>query len=275
MRKCVLLLLALLLALPVALADDTQFIEHAPFALDDTWVNGSTRPGEYHYYPFTVEQVGLVTVRAQLFCGGHVELLDADLIEWDEGYFNGTAGAPETQDFVYYLEPGTYYVRVGNDSSQGDFRLKGTFEPCASTEAGDNDTYLGAQALPSGETLSGVLTQWDELDFYTFTLGAETQVYLTANTTLESNTPNLMLYDGDMVKLSEEYDFKGYAEEMTLPAGTYYIDICGNKGPYNPQGRLRARGGRVGLPLRHGNAGGLNGGRANGARLRMLTKSTD
>ena len=126
MRKCVLLLLALLLALPVALADDTQFIEHAPFALDDTWVNGSTRPGEYHYYPFTVEQVGLVTVRAQLFCGGHVELLDADLIEWDEGYFNGTAGAPETQDFVYYLEPGTYYVRVGNDSSQGDFRLKGT-----------------------------------------------------------------------------------------------------------------------------------------------------
>ena len=37
MRKCVLLLLALLLALPTAaLADDTQFIEHAPFALDDT-----------------------------------------------------------------------------------------------------------------------------------------------------------------------------------------------------------------------------------------------
>ena len=232
MRKCVLLLLALLLALPVALADDTQFIEHAPFALDDTWVNGSTRPGEYHYYPFTVEQAGLVTVRAQLFCGGHVELLDADLIEWDEGYFNGTAGAPETQDFVYYLEPGTYYVRVGNDSSQGDFRLKGILEPCPSTETDDNDTYLGAQALPSGETLSGVLTQWDEHDYYTFTLGAETQVYLTANTTLESNTPNLRLYDGDMVKLSEEYGFKGYAEEMTLPAGTYYIDICGNKGPY-------------------------------------------
>lgn len=233
MRKCILLLLALLLALPAAaLADDTQFIEHAPFALDDTWVNGSTRPGEYHYYPFTVEQVGLVTVRAQLFCGGRAQLLDADLIEWDEGYFNGTAGAPETQDFVYYLEPGTYYVCVGNDSSQGDFRLKGILEPCASTEAGDNDTYLGAQALPSGETLSGVLTQWDEHDYYAFTLEAETQVYLTANTTLESLMPNLMLYDGDMVKLSEEYGFKGYAEEMTLPAGTYYIDICGNKGPY-------------------------------------------
>ena len=95
MRRFVLLLLALLLALPAAaMADDSQFVEHEPFALDDAWVEGSTRPGEYHYYPFTVEQVGLVTVRAQLFCTGRVQLLDADLIEWDEGYFNGSAAAP-------------------------------------------------------------------------------------------------------------------------------------------------------------------------------------
>ena len=232
MRKFV-LLLVLLLALPAAaMADDSQFIEHEPFALDDSWVEGSTRPGEYHYYPFIVEEVGLVTVRVQMFCGGHVELLDADLIEWDEGYFNGTIGAPETQDFVYYLEPGVYCLRNGSDNSQGDFRIKGIFEPCPSTETAESDDYLGAQALPSGETLSGVLTEWDGQDFYTFTLDAEEQVYLTANTTLESLMPNLTLYDGDMVKMSEEYGFKGYAEEFLLPAGTYYIDVWGNKGPY-------------------------------------------
>ena len=232
MRKFV-LLLVLLLALPAAaMADDSQFIEHEPFALDDSWVEGSTRPGEYHYYPFIVEEVGLVTVRVQMFCGGHVELLDADLIEWDEGYFNGTIGAPETQDFVYYLEPGVYCLRNGSDNSQGDFRIKGIFEPCPSTETAESDDYLGAQALPSGETLSGVLTEWDGHDFYTFTLDAEEQVYLTANTTLESLMPNLTLYDGDMVKMSEEYGFKGYAEEFLLPAGTYYVDVWGNKGPY-------------------------------------------
>ena len=232
MRKFV-LLLVLLLALPAAaMADDSQFIEHEPFALDDSWVEGSTRPGEYHYYPFIVEEVGLVTVRVQMFCGGHVELLDADLIEWDEGYFNGTIGAPETQDFVYYLEPGVYCLRNGSDNSQGDFRIKGICEPCPSTETAESDDYLGAQALPSGETLSGVLTEWDGHDYYTFTLDAEEQVYLTANTTLESLMPNLTLYDGDMVKMSEEYGFKGYAEEFLLPAGTYYIDVWGNKGPY-------------------------------------------
>ena len=173
-----------------------------------------------------------MTVRVQMFCGGHVELLDADLIEWDEGYFNGTIGAPETQDFVYYLEPGVYCLRNGSDNSQGDFRIKGIFEPCPSTETAESDDYLGAQALPSGETLSGVLTEWDGHDYYTFTLDAEEQVYLTANTTLESLMPNLTLYDGDMVKMSEEYGFKGYAEEFLLPAGTYYIDVWGNKGPY-------------------------------------------
>ena len=232
MRKFVLLLVLLLVLPAAAMADDSQFIEHEPFALDDSWVEGSTRPGEYHYYPFIVEKVGLVTVRVQMFCGGHVELLDADLIEWDEGYFNGTIGAPETQDFVYYLEPGVYCLRNGSDNSQGDFRIKGIFEPCPSTETAESDDYLGAQALPSGETLSGVLTEWDGHDFYTFTLDAEEQVYLTANTTLESLMPNLTLYDGDMVKMSEEYGFKGYAEEFLLPAGTYYIDVWGNKGPY-------------------------------------------
>ena len=75
------------------------------------------------------------------------------------------------------------------------------------------------------------MTQWDEHDYYTFTLTEETAVYLTANSTLDA-AQNLVLYDGDMVKMSEEYGFKGYAEEFLLPAGTYYIDVWGNKGPY-------------------------------------------
>ena len=232
MRKFALLLAALVALCAAAMADETQFIQHDPFALDDVWAQGSTSPGEYHYYPFTVEAAGLVTVRVQMFCAGQAQLLDADLVQWDEGYFNGTAGAPETQDFAYYLEPGEYCVRVGNDSSQGNFRLKGTLAPCPSTETPDNDTYLGAQALPSGETLSGVLTQWDEHDFYTFALPEETQLYLTANSSLESLQPNLALYDGDMVKVAEAYGVKGYAEEFLLPAGVYYLDMWGNRGPY-------------------------------------------
>ena len=233
MRRIALLLCLLVLALGAgaALAEDSQFIEHEPLTLDGVWAEGATRPGEYHYYPFTVEEVGLATVRVQLFCGGRAQIMDGDLIQWDEHYFNGSAGAPETHDFIYYLEPGTYYLCVGNGSSQGDYRLKATLEPCLSDETPNNDDYLGAQVLPSGETLNGVLTQWDEHDYYTFTLTEETAVYLTANSTLDA-AQNLVLYDGDMLKLAEKYNVKGYAEEILLPAGTYYVDIWSAKGPY-------------------------------------------
>ena len=233
MRKFSFLVCLLLLALSAsaALADDTQFIEHEPFLLDDAWVEGSTHPDEYHYYPFTVEEVGLVTVRAQLFCGGQVQLLDADLVQWDEHYFNGTAGAPDTYDFTYYLEPGTYYLRSGNGSSQGDFRIKGTLEACLCDETTANDDYHGAQAIPSGETIHGVLTQWDEHDYFTFTLDGETEIYLTANSE-SGNAQNIALYDSDMVKTAEKYTVQGYAENLLLPSGTYYLDVWGGKGPY-------------------------------------------
>lgn len=93
MRRIALLLCLLVLALGAgaALAEDSQFIEHEPLTLDGVWAEGATRPGEYHYYPFTVEEVGLATVRVQLFCGGRAQIMDGDLIQWDEHYFNGSA----------------------------------------------------------------------------------------------------------------------------------------------------------------------------------------
>ena len=266
MRKCVLLLLALLLALPAAaLADDTQFIEHEPFALDDTWVDGSTRPGEYHYYPFTVEQVGLVTVRVQLFCGG--PRAAARRRPHPSGTRATSTAAParrRRRTLSITWSRGRTTSASATILRRATSASRASSSPAPAPKRATTTTYLGAQALPSGETLSGVLTQWDEHDFYTFTLDAETQVYLTANTTLESLMPNLMLYDGDMVKLSEKYGFKGYAEEIDAAGGHVLHRHMRKQGSLHPQGRLRARGGRVGLPLRHGNAGGLNGGRANG-----------
>ena len=76
-----------------------------------------------------------------------------------------------------------------------------------------------------------MLTQWDEHDYFTFTLDGETEIYLTANSE-SGNAQNIALYDSDMVKTAEKYTVQGYAENLLLPSGTYYLDVWGGKGPY-------------------------------------------
>lgn len=227
------LLAALMLCAGAAQADQTARVDHDALALDGQWAEGQMRPDEYHYFPFTLEQPGKLTARVQsLYANASFELLDADLVSWARVYVYGSQGAPGTEDLAYYLEPGNYYVRSNGDSStQGDFRVKLSFAPCACDEAAGNDDYHGAQTLPSGETLSGVLTQWDEFDYYSFTLPSETQTYLTVNSEADGQQM-FVLYDGDMVEIKTEYDLHGYAEEMQLAAGTYYLAIRGAKGPY-------------------------------------------
>ena len=216
-----------------ALADSTTRIDHEPIAVNADWTEGEMRPDEYHYHPFTVDQVGLVTVRVQSFYGNaSFDLLDADLVSWDITYLSGTEGAPATHDLTYYLEPGLYYVRSnGASNTQGDYRIKISLEPCASDETEPNDDYHGAQPLASGATASGVLTEWDEHDYYAFTLTEETEVYMTANSEIKGSQ-DLTLYDGDMVEIDIVYGLHGYAEERLLPAGTYYIALSGEKGAY-------------------------------------------
>ncbi len=227
------LVLALLLCVGAACAETTTRCDFDALEMNSEWTEGRMRPYEYHYYPFAVAQTGRVTARVQSFySGSEFELLDEDLVSWRAVWVNGTAGAPETEDLVYYLEPGQYYLRVdGASDSDGDYRVKVALEPCACDEIEGNDDYHGAQPLPSGATLAGVLTEWDEYDYYTFTLDAETQVYLTANDESDGQCV-LTLYDGDMVEQATIYDLHGYAEDRTLSAGTYYLAISNAKGAY-------------------------------------------
>ena len=95
--------------------------------------------------------------------------------------------------------------------------MKLSFAPCACDETAGNDDYHGAQTLPSGETLSGVLTQ--------------SEVYLTVNSEADAQQ-TFVLYDGNMGGSKTEYDLRGYAEKTRLAAGTYYLAIQGAKGPY-------------------------------------------
>lgn len=230
---CFALVLAALPACP-AQADETVRVDHEPVATDAAWVDGEMSFNEYHYYPLAIEQVGKLSVRAQCFYGGaSFDLLDGDLVcIGDTLYLNGSRGEPETGDFEYYLEPGQYYVRNnGSAGASGAYRIKAAFAPCSSDETPENDDYRGAQALASGVQVSGVLTQRDAFDYYSFAIPEKQSVRLVVNSEAE-HQQMLTLYDGDLVEVETVYALRGYAGELELPAGSYYLALKNAQGPY-------------------------------------------
>lgn len=95
----------------------------------------------------------------------------------------------------------------------------------------DGEWVDGATALANGKTMSGVLTERDEYDYYSFALESESQPYLTIHS--ESDGQQIaVIYDGDMVEIQTIYDLKTYAANLELAAGTYSIAISGAKGAY-------------------------------------------
>lgn len=225
MKKLICLLLAALMC-GWALADETVRIDHENMVLDGEWVDGEMLPNEYHYFPFTIAKTGKLTARVQTYyANAHFELLDADLIPWAGVYISGSKGAPDTEDMVHYLRSD------GDSAMRGDFRIKLMFDEYACDETDASDDYHGAAALANGKTMSGVLTERDEYDYYSFALESESQPYLTIHS--ESDGQQIaVIYDGDMVEIQTIYDLKTYAENLELAAGTYSIAISGAKGAY-------------------------------------------
>ena len=230
---CALLTIALLAVAGTALADETVRIDHAALTTDGEWVEAAIKAQEYHYFPLELAEVGKLTVRVQTTVSGlPFQFLDADLRPWQDLYLYGCTGAPDTGDFVFYLEPGSYYVRYNGDSVHaGDFRVKAIFSPLACDEIRENGEEYSAMPLTDGAAVSGVLTEGNDGDVYSFVLDAERELRLVCNSEVEEQQM-LTVYDGDMVEMYTQYDLHGFVREEKLEAGTYYLRLHGAKGPY-------------------------------------------
>ena len=216
-----------------ASAGETVRIDCETLPTTDTWIDGTLNVNEFHYYPIEVLTVGKLTIRVQSFfdyC--RADILDEDLVSFAvKQYLNGSAGAPATVDFTYYVEPGTYYVRcTGEAGHEGSYRIKALFDEIESTESEPNDDYTTAYPLQKGIEIYGVHTREDAHDFYTFEVEQGQEVKLTVSVA-DSFKTHLKVYDSDLQLLDEIYDGVAFAEAKTytyqksLDAGVYYIDM--------------------------------------------------
>lgn len=195
----------------------------------DGYIGYSDDDYEFDYYPINISTTGKLTINMQSFGYLSFDIMDSDY-EQIESYGNqGSSGNPNTKTFSRWVEKGTYYVRVREkygEGASGSYRVKASFESAKSNEKEANDTYLQAQSVSNGSTVTGTITYYDEYDYYKIYISKRTNYsfYVYAYDWSIAFT----LYDSNLnAIINDEYTFQERPNRFTcsLNKGTYYIRI--------------------------------------------------
>lgn len=208
---------------------------------NDSWVSGSAKDGEPNFYTFTLPSAGLVTVTCQCtqnYVG--CDLMDQDLLGvYNECDLIGSETSPATRQFSVNLEAGKYCLRLrANWRGDNVYRVKAAFAPANNNETEPNDTFAAAMPLSSNTLVKGFFSADDKIDFYQFTIGAQTTVKVTVNTALDNNLDDyyLTVWNAEFIEVErDDYISSGrtYVWEKSLIPGTYYIKMASK---YNDTG---------------------------------------
>ena len=161
----------------------------------------------------------------------------------DMSVAGGTDVSPQYSTNGDWLEAGVYYLCInGMDSNTGIYGVMATFTPANNSE-GDNNNYLTATGLTlNGGAWRCLLSQTDEVDIFSFTLPARTEVTISAKAYMSAM--NLQLFNANMRTLLADASASGtdgtlnkphsHIIEQTLDAGTYLVMAA--RDPEGPRG---------------------------------------
>ena len=134
--------------------------------------------------------------------------------------------------------PGTYYVRMHQNSAEGSYTLKYTFEQNDyATDAEPNDEQSQAVPLAEGVTVAGHLgynyyDDTDNNDYYRLTLDKKGTIEINFQPTGELDLYYTRLYDSEGHEKGSRWSSKeaGQIKVDDLDAGTYYVRVQRNSG---------------------------------------------
>ncbi|MEB3885592.1 pre-peptidase C-terminal domain-containing protein [Lyngbya sp. CCY1209] len=178
------------------------------------------------YYQFTVDGNSTVNINLGGMSGdAYLQLYDNTGSYLAYSYNSGNAD----ENITTNLEPGTYFVAVGDSSANTNYDLQLSATPRVDTVGNDFSAALSLGALGSTSQ-----TEWvgslDTNDYYSFTL-AETSTVNLGLTGMNGNG-DLYLYDSDQYWIdgSSNYDNADEAISQTLEPGTYYVRVNSDDG---------------------------------------------
>lgn len=204
--------------------------------LDGAWVNGEiNNEQDVYLYRFTTAQAGEVMIeyQAQGMQDSTVSIWNADLTKeyWNRRVDGASVTNPKTSNHELYLEKGTYYVKVvykwGN---MGTYRVRGSFVAANNNETEPNDLFTQAMKLSENGMVTGLISEDDNIDIYSFTIVKKQRVNI-SHVRYCYNQP-ISIWDKDYKKIDSRDNWGGGKAdprttnfEFILEPGTYYIKV--------------------------------------------------
>lgn len=196
------------------------------------------------YYKVKLDQAGLLTVKMTAYMNSmNVEILDSDLYEvssWNDDY-DGSELTGKVRQGAYYLEKGTYYIKVTKSGYYtGKYKVETKFSKAFNNEKEPNNGIEQAQKIkPNVQSVRGLISWNDSSDFYkvdvskTGVLSAYMTIYQDMDITIY-NRDGYEYLDHRLYKSNDVTSEKRYTS-LNVQKGTYYIKITSpySTGIYN------------------------------------------
>ncbi|MEB7773230.1 pre-peptidase C-terminal domain-containing protein [Kurthia gibsonii] len=193
------------------------------------------------YYKVKLDQAGLLNIKMTAYMDRmYVQVFDSDLYEvegWSD-YYGGSELSGKVKQGGYYLEKGTYYIKVSQwNSYTGKYKIETKFSKTSNNEKEPNNGLEQAQKIkPNVQSVTGLISWNDSSDFYKVDVSKTgvLNVHMTVYQSME-----IKIYDRDGDTLLDRWIFKSsntssdkWSTSLNVKKGTYYIQIYGSTGLY-------------------------------------------
>lgn len=206
---------------------------NAYIVTNDTVMQGTIETaGEMGWYAFVLNEKSKVTILLQM-----VEALDADLYMYSlnaETYQLELVGGSATEGVgvsEYYnntLEAGTYFFAVGGYEGTGNFAFA-YYQSSSDVTNEVNDSVTSATNVTFNSSISGVIDNPNDIDYYKITVTSPTIIQYSISTTDNYS----LLYAGQTGEGVGIYTYDSSKKLYKFMPGSYYFATLSENGNYS------------------------------------------
>ena len=203
------------------------------------------------YYRFVLDETGKFSVDMTSYMKTYnLQLFKSDDRIWESGKKELSSTESRKDSYAFYLEKGTYYLKVSGNNTTGKYTIDTDFDKSRATENENNSSPANANNIVLGDVVKGMISMTDDKDYYKFEVSNDQKVDFEIKSYVGSfifriyDKNENKIYDSDDQKIESGKDYKKFTLEKDLSKGTYYICFTntGDTGAYTGNYEIETKG---------------------------------